>query len=135
MPCSGCLALQWSESQLKNRFSVSWCSLKVKINFIKNNMASKVENPTQTFREKVNLVLQLIEELQIKSKTVMSVGACERKKFLFFNIYFFRENFFYYLYFFSIYSILNKLHDLLPHCSNSTTCHQEYMILCPHSLD
>ena len=84
-------------------------------------MASKVENPTQTFREKVNLVLQLIEELQIKSKTVMSVGACERKKVFFFNIYFFRENFFYYLYFFSIYSILNKLHDLLPHCSNSTT--------------
>ena len=35
-------------------------------------------NPTQTFREVMNLVLQLIEELQIKIKTVMSVGACER---------------------------------------------------------
>ena len=33
-----------------------------------------MENPTQTFREVMNLVLQLIEELQIKSKTVMNVG-------------------------------------------------------------
>ena len=32
-------------------------------------MESKMENPTQTFRENMNLVLQLIEELQIKSKT------------------------------------------------------------------
>ena len=38
-----------------------------------------MENPTQTFREVMNLVLQLTEELQIKIKTVMSVGACERK--------------------------------------------------------
>ena len=30
-----------------------------------------MENPTHSFRE-TNLVLQLIEELQIKSKTVMS---------------------------------------------------------------
>ena len=31
---------------------------------------------TQIFREKINLVLQLIEKLQIKGETVMSVGAC-----------------------------------------------------------
>ena len=36
-------------------------------------MQSKMENPTQTYTEKMSLVLQLIEELQIKSKTVMSV--------------------------------------------------------------
>ena len=34
-----------------------------------------MENPIQTFREGMNLVFQLIEELQIKSKTVMSAGA------------------------------------------------------------
>ena len=39
-----------------------------------------MENPTQTFREVMNLVLQLIEGLQVKSKTAMSAGACERKK-------------------------------------------------------
>ena len=39
-----------------------------------------MENPTQTFREKMNLVPQLIEKLQMKCKTVMNVGACERKK-------------------------------------------------------
>ena len=40
-----------------------------------------MENPTQTFREVMNLVLQLIEELQIKSKSVMNVGE---KKIVFF---------------------------------------------------
>ena len=39
-----------------------------------------MENPAQTFRVKINLVLQLIDEFQLKSKTVMSVGACKRKK-------------------------------------------------------
>ena len=38
------------------------------INFNKNEMESKMENPTQSFR-KTNLVLQLIWESQIKSKT------------------------------------------------------------------
>ena len=48
-----------------------------------------MENPTQTFREVMNLVFQVTEELQIKSKTVMCAGACERKKECFFcNIYF-----------------------------------------------
>ena len=45
-------------------------------------------NPTLTFKEVMNLVLQLIEELQIKSKTVMSVGARKSKKVFFCNIYF-----------------------------------------------
>ena len=48
-----------------------------------------MENPTQTFREVMNLVFQVTEELQIKSKTVMCAGACEKKKERFFcNIYF-----------------------------------------------
>ena len=79
-----------------------------------------MENPTQTFREVMNLVLQLIEGLQIKSKTVMSVGACERKKSAFFVTFILSEGIFF-ISFFSIYSILNKLHDLLPHCSHPTT--------------
>ena len=101
----------------------------------KNKMESKLGNPTQTFREKMNLVLQLIEELQIKSKTVMKVGTCEREKRVFLEHLFCMREFSYYLCFFSIYSILNKLHDLLPHCSHSNTWQQEYMTLCPHSLN
>ena len=45
-------------------------------------------NPTQTFREVMKLVLQLIEELPIKNKTVRSVGAPQREKVLFYNIHF-----------------------------------------------
>ena len=56
-------------------------------------------NPTLTFREVMNLVLQLIEELQIKSKTVMNVEF-ERAKKLFCNIYFVWDIFFLYLRFF-----------------------------------
>ena len=48
------------------------------INFNKNETKSKMENPTHSFRE-INLLIQLIEELQIKSKTVI-VGVRERKK-------------------------------------------------------
>ena len=44
-----------------------------------------MENPTHAFRE-TNLVLQLILEPQIKSKTVMSWGSRNKKEFLFFNI-------------------------------------------------
>ena len=53
-----------------------------------------MENPTQTFREVINLALQLIEELQIKIKTVTSVGACERKKECFFVTFILSEGFF-----------------------------------------
>ena len=31
--------------------------------------------------------------------------------------------------------IYGTFHDLLPHCSYSTTWHSEYRALCPHSLD
>ena len=59
-------------------------------------------NPTLTFREVMNLVLQLIEELQIKSKTVMSVEF-ERAKKLFCNIYFVWDIFFFvFAFFFNI---------------------------------
>ena len=56
------------------------------INFNKNETESKMENRTLSFSE-TNLVLQLIQESQIKSKTVLSWSS--RKKFFegnFFNI-------------------------------------------------
>ena len=62
-----------------------------------------MENPTQTFREVINLVLQLIEELQIIIKTVMSVGACERKKECFFVTFILSERFFFIICVFSQY--------------------------------
>ena len=40
------------------------------IDFNKSETESKMENPTQGFR-KTNLVLSLMQESQIKSKTVM----------------------------------------------------------------
>ena len=41
------------------------------INFNKNEMELKMENPPHSFRE-MNLVFQLRKELRIKSRTVMS---------------------------------------------------------------
>ena len=41
------------------------------INFNKNETESKMENPTYSFRER-NLVLQLIQESQIKSKILLT---------------------------------------------------------------
>ena len=55
------------------------------INFNRNETESKMENPTHSFREK-KLVLQLIKESQIKSKTVMSLELAKEKRGNFFSI-------------------------------------------------
>ena len=51
------------------------------INFNKNKAEWKIENPAHTFRE-MNLVLPLIQESQIKSKSVIS-GARKKKEYIF----------------------------------------------------
>ena len=48
------------------------------INLNKNEAESKMENPTHSFRE-TSLVLQLIRESQIKSKSVMSWSLRKKK--------------------------------------------------------
>ena len=53
------------------------------INFNKNEMKSKMENPTHSFRE-TKLVFQLIYESQIKSKTVMSWSSRKKKEDIFY---------------------------------------------------
>ena len=53
----------------------------------KNKTESKMENPTHSFRE-TNRVLQLIQESQIKSKTVMSWSSQNKKEFIFYIVYF-----------------------------------------------
>ena len=53
-----------------------------------------MKNPTQNFREKMNLLPQLMEELQIKSKTVMSIGAFVRKKVFYFVTFILPERIF-----------------------------------------
>ena len=74
--------------------SKSPCTLLNKImNFNKNGTDSKMENPKHSFRE-TNLVLQLIEELHIKSKTVMSWSSWKKKEGIFCTIYFVQRNFF-----------------------------------------
>ena len=62
------------------------------INFNQNKTESKTENPTHCFREK-NLVLQLIQESQIKSKTVMSWSSLKKKEGIFCTVYFVRGKF------------------------------------------
>ena len=59
--------------------------------FNKNKTESKMENLTPNFRE-AKLVLQLIQESQIRSKTVISWSS--RKDGIFCTVYFVRKNFF-----------------------------------------
>ena len=76
-------------------------------NVAKNETESKMENPTHSFRE-MNHVFQLVEELQIKSKTVMS-WSLRKKECIFCNVYFVHKKIFKHLCFILVYSILNKL--------------------------
>ena len=57
------------------------------VNFNKNETELKMENPTHSFRE-TNLVLQLIQESQIKSKTMLSWSSRKKKEGVFCTVYF-----------------------------------------------
>ena len=57
-------------------------------------MESKMENPTHSFRE-MNLVLQLIQESQIKSKTMMIWSSQKKKGGIFCTVYFVQSEFFF----------------------------------------
>ena len=59
------------------------------INFNKNETESKMGNPTHSFREG-NVLLQLVEELQIKTKTMMSLSSLKKKEGIFCSVYFVR---------------------------------------------
>ena len=63
-------------------------------NFNKNEAESKIGNLTHIFTE-TNLVLQLIQESQIKSKTMMSWSWWKKKEGLLWTVYFVRMNFFF----------------------------------------
>ena len=58
------------------------------VNFSKNKRESKMENTTQTSGVVMNLKLQLIQESQIKTKTVMSWSLWAKKRCILCNIYF-----------------------------------------------
>ena len=60
-------------------------SLNKNINFNKKETESKMENPTHSFRE-TNPVLQLIQELQVNSKIMMSWNS-RKKKGIFCTVY------------------------------------------------
>ena len=59
----------------------------------KNETESKIDNPTHSFIE-MKHVLQLVYELRITSKTVMSRSLRKKKVCTFCNVYFVRRNFF-----------------------------------------
>ena len=61
------------------------------IKFHKNKTESKLENPLHSFRE-MNHVVQPVEELWIKSKTVMSWSLQKKKECFFCS--FVQRNFF-----------------------------------------
>ena len=69
-------------------------------------MESKMKNPMHSFRD-LNHVLQLENDLQTKSKTVMSWSSRKRKECAFCNVYCIQRIFCYHLWFISIYSVLN----------------------------
>ena len=69
-----------------------------------------MENRTHSFRE-TKLMLQLIEQSQIKSKTVMSWSLQKKEEDIFCTFYFVGTNFFQHLYFISMYSVLNTLSE------------------------
>ena len=74
--------------------SKSTCILSNKnINFNKNETESKMENPTHSFRD-TKLVLQLIQESQIKSKSIMSWSSRRKKEGIFCDVYFAQREFF-----------------------------------------
>ena len=62
------------------------------ITFNKSEAESKMENLSHSFRE-MNLVLQLIWESQIKSKTVRSWSSRKVKKGIFCTVYFVQRKF------------------------------------------
>ena len=63
------------------------------INFNENEMESKLENSTHVFREK-NLLLQLISESKIQSKTGMSWSSPKKKDDIFCAVYLVQGKFF-----------------------------------------
>ena len=69
-----------------------------------------MQNCTHRFRE-MNLVLQRIQESQIKNKTVMIWSLQKKKKGIFCTIYFVQKNFFDIFCFISMYVVLNTLSE------------------------
>ena len=53
------------------------------LNLYKNETGSKIENPIHTVKE-INIVLQIIQESQVKNKTVMSWSSRKKKECIFF---------------------------------------------------
>ena len=84
------------------------------INFNKNDTELKMENPTHSFREN-DLVLQLIQESQIKSKTVIKWSLQKNKYDIFVQLILSKDFFFDNLCFISMYSVFNtfKIYILL----------------------
>ena len=68
------------------------CILLKKKNFDKNETESKMEHLTHSFRER-SLVLQHIEESQIKSKTVISWNSREERGHFLYIFFYPKESF------------------------------------------
>ena len=80
--------------------------------FNKNKIGSKMGNPTHGFRGMNIILLQFIQGLQIKSKTVMSLSSRNKQEWIFCNVYFVRKKSFI-MCFISMYSVLNKLQEYI----------------------
>ena len=60
-----------------------------------------MENPIHSFRE-MNHVVQLVQELQVNSKTAISWSSRKKKDCIFYNIYFVRRIFFTFLFYLNV---------------------------------
>ena len=88
-----------------------------------------MENLTRSFRE-TNLVLQLIQESQIKGETVMNWSSRRKKQGIFRAVYFVRRKFFKYFCFISMQSLLNTLSEYKQFCiSKNITSYNFYLFL------
>ena len=89
--CGFCFDIERNHGDFKSKKPC--ILLNENINFNENETKLKMENSIHSFRE-VNLVLQLMWESQIKSKTVMSKISLKKKESIFCTVYFVRRKFF-----------------------------------------
>ena len=98
-------SFEWNYNFLKSKSPCILVSKNIKNN---NEAQSKLENSTHSFRE-MNLMLQLIKESWIKSKTAKSCSSRKKKECRFCNVWFAWRTFFKHFCFISMYIVFNIL--------------------------
>ena len=96
------------ESKSKSPFIL----LNKNISFDKNETESKMENPTHSFRE-TNILLRLIEESQIISKTLMSYSSLKKRGHFLYVVFCPKEIFLTFVFYLHTFTYQNTIHHTL----------------------